>query len=54
MKLSLEREKNVCAQKMEKYTSSHLVPKDEAAPLMLGDEVAPSGISIDVVLWMLE
>ena len=40
--------------KWKKYTSSHLVPKDEAAPSMLGDEVVPSGTSIDVVHRMLE
>ena len=53
MKLSLEGEKNICAQKTQKYTSSHLVLKDEAAPSMLGNEVAPSRTSIDVVHRML-
>ena len=54
MKLSLEREKNICAQNMEKYMSNHLVPKVNPAPSMLGDEVAPSGTSINVVHRMLE
>ena len=49
MKLSLEGEKNICAQKTQKYTSSHLVLKDEAVPSMLGNEVAPSWTSINVV-----
>ena len=38
----------------QKYTSSHLVPKDEAGPSMLGDEVVPLGTSIDVVHQVLE